>query len=147
MSQVLYPKFLTDARQYAAAQAFWEELWQEVLQQAATIDSWRSPWLTPKHADGTPYRDGNPIFSAINESDRLGVRIIQEAPAQTGPNELDHWVDTFGNGTDSAKIRELVISTALGETTRAQVQKLLTSWVLRGKVNPAGKSKLARSRR
>lgn len=147
MSRLLHPRFLTNAKQYAAARAVWKQLWHEVLTQTGQVDSWKSPWLTPKHADGTPYRDGNPIFSAVNETDRLGVRIIQEAPMSAGPNELDYWVDTFGSAADPNKVRELVISTVLDEGTRLQARELLACWVARGKLSGACKSGLARSRR
>ena len=144
MAKLLYPKFLTNAKQYAAAQAFWQQLWQYVLREAGKLDCWHTPWLKANYADRTSFRDGNPIHSAVNEAERLGVRIIQEQPSSQGKSELDYWVDTFGDRTASNSIRELVISTVLDEDTRQQAYDLLHDWVTRRKLKPTRKSSPAR---
>ena len=78
-------------------------------------------------ADGTPCRDGNPIFSAYSPSRRRGVRIIQLEPAGDA-RELTFWVDDFARG-DPEQVKELVVSCVLSEETLPVVNELLRQWV------------------
>ena len=74
-------------------------------------------------ADGTPFPDGNPIFSAVCPSRRLGVRVIQIGlDAESG---LETWTDTFGED----EVRELVITCPLTEQNLDEAIQLMRTWI------------------
>src|SRR5438045_3918635 len=81
--------------EYAKAESVWRERWDAVLRELGEQGNWQTPWMTTNSNDGTPFRDGNPIFSAVCPERHLGVRVIQLEPADD-PNELSFWTDTFG---------------------------------------------------
>ena len=123
-----FPHFLSDVDEYARAEAYWQDLWRRALEKSKKGKGWRSPWLTTRFANGTPCRDGNPIFSAVNETQKLGVRIIQHAPSEAV--DLDSWTDEFGGSPKNERIRELVISCVPTRQTASHVLKLLCGWVM-----------------
>src|SRR5438046_1969229 len=95
MVDFLYPNFLEDSQEYERAEALWNERWTDLVRRVGQEKLWQNPWLNTKFANGTPFRDGNPIFSAVAPKRRLGVRIIQLEPSGN-PKELNVWTDTFG---------------------------------------------------
>src|SRR5881396_1945353 len=102
MVQHLYSNFLSDPREYARAEKFWQDLWEDLIR-AAGVTEWESPWL------GAPLRDGNPIFSAISHSRGRGVHVIQHAPTSEDV-ELVWWLDKFGEERIDQIVYQLVIS-------------------------------------
>jgi hypothetical protein len=98
-----------------------------VIERTGEKALWQVPWLNTTFADGTPCRDGNPIFSAVCPARRLGVRVIQREPAGN-PRELNYWIDTFAQGEPEA-IRELVISCVLTEETVVDALDLMNQWI------------------
>ena len=84
----------------------------------------------PEFANGTPMRDGNPIFSAVSPTLRRAVRIIQHEPS-SDELELEHWLDTFQG---DEPISELVISCALSEQVQEKAAGLIRSWIAAGRV-------------
>jgi hypothetical protein len=127
MVAFLFPRFLKNAREYEKAQRLWQSQWQDLVARAGQTDHWECPWLNTAFADGTPCRDGNPIFSAVNRQDSLGIRVIQLEPRKAA--EISHWTDEFGQGSDA--IRELVISCALTEQALQKAVALMNDWVIR----------------
>lgn len=132
MAEHLFPKFLTDAREYERAEALWQRQWEEVVRRAGEQELWESPWLRATLADGTACRDGNPIFSAVCPSRRLGVRLIQLEPSGE-PRELYYWTATFAKG-EPEEVTELVISCVLTRETLLDAVGLMDQWVTRGEV-------------
>jgi len=65
MAEHLFPHFLSDALEYREAEKLWRHRWLQVVQQAEQAGCWQAPWLNTTFADGTPFQDGNPMFSAI----------------------------------------------------------------------------------
>jgi hypothetical protein len=82
MSTVLYSNFLNDPEEYARAESFWKHHWERLLSEVGQKGTWQSPWFNTTFANGTPFRDGNPIFTAVCTSRRLGVQIIQLDPTE-----------------------------------------------------------------
>ena len=80
-----------------------------------------------KYNDGTPFADGNPIFSAVAPDRRLGVRVIQVDPSEE-PRELAVWTDTFAEGEPEA-VKELVITCALTPQTLGNSLALMERWI------------------
>ena len=139
MNNFLFPNFLKDPREYKKAQSLWQSRWEELVEAARQKRRWESPWLHTTFADGTPCRDGNPIFSAINRKDGLGIRVIQQEPVKD-PNELSHWTDKFDQEGRKA-IKELVISCTLTERTLQQALELMRLWFTRKKRLPSAPRK------
>ncbi len=63
----LVRNFLTIPQGYDAAQKFWFDLWNEVLDGLQVVPGeWDLPWVGNRLTNGSELRDGNPIFSAFS---------------------------------------------------------------------------------
>src|SRR5438128_2276394 len=85
----IHEDFLKGPQQYKQAVRYWRDLWERLVIEAGVADKWRHPWLA------APLQDGDPIFSAVSDSERRGVRVIQHAPT-SDEVELVWWTDQFG---------------------------------------------------
>ena len=65
MAAVLYADFLNDPEEYTRAESFWKQRWEQLMEEVGQGGSWRTPWFNTTFVNGTPFRDGNPIFSAV----------------------------------------------------------------------------------
>ena len=121
----LFPKFLADESEYGKVEQFWRQIWADIPANDRAVGKWRADWFEPQ-----PPRDGNPVFTAVSEKFRKGIRVIQYEPTSQEP-ELDFWLDTFGGEpTDPSAIRELVIACALSTESARHARKLMSSWIL-----------------
>lgn len=132
MVRYLFPNFLTDAQEYEQAEAIWREHWDDLVRRLGQEWLWEHPWLNTTFADGTPCRDGNPIFSALSPHRRLGVHVIQLEPSDD-PKEFYVWSDTFAKGTPEA-VKELVISCVLSHQTLLEAIDLMKRWIIEEEV-------------
>jgi len=132
MVKYLFPEFLSDSGQYSEAEKTWRCAWEELVRRSDAFDLWQSPWLNTNFANGIPCRDGNPIFSCICPSRRVGIRVIQLPPSEN-PRELYFWTDTFAKG-EPEWVDELVISCALTQVTLYDAVDLMNQWISEGKV-------------
>jgi hypothetical protein len=132
MSHFLFPDFLDDPQQYQEAEEFWLRTWKELVREAEQANQWKSPHYTTTLVDGTPCRDGDPIFSAVDPTRRLGVRIIQFEP--TGDSgEIVSWQDTFAEG-EPEEVRDLVISCSLTDETLSKACDLIRQWITQDRI-------------
>jgi hypothetical protein len=127
MTRALYPNFLEDPRQYEQAEESWRRHWRDLVRRAGEPDLWETPWGNTTFADGTPCRDGNPIFSAVCRSRRLGIQVIQLEPSEH-PRELSCWIDTFARG-EPEEIQVLAISCVLTNHTQLDAVDLMNQWI------------------
>lgn len=126
---LLFPRFLDAAAEYDATEAFWSGVWSGIIAETgAPPGDWRSPWFENVSGDGTKFRDGNPIFSAVCDRRKLGVRILQFIP-EPGDITADHWTDTAGDPDEGGTVKELVISCALYPSALPVVRGWLRDWV------------------
>jgi hypothetical protein len=137
MAEYLYSNFLSNATEYEQAERLWQTSWEDLLRRAPAQPLWKSPWLTMTFANGEPFRDGNPIFSAVCPTRRLGIRVIQLEPSADAPAEFDFWTDVFAEGEPEA-IKELVISCTLTPQTLLLALDLMNQWVSQGEVRGQG---------
>jgi hypothetical protein len=135
MVKYLFPNFLNDPHEYEQVEAVWHERWDDLVRRVGQEWLWKSPWLNTHFADGTPCRDGNPIFSAVSPLRRLGVRVIQVEPSDN-PRELHVWADTFAKGEPEA-IKELVITCVLTDQTLLDAVDLMKRWITEEDVGSA----------
>lgn len=138
MVKALFPNFLNNLDAYHQAETLWRERWDELVRRVGQEQQWATPWLTTTFADGTPFADGNPIFSAVSPERRLGVRVIQVEPAEE-PRELSFWTDTFAEGEPEA-IEELAITCALTSQTLGDSLALLEQWITKEEVGSLDES-------
>ncbi len=131
--QPWFPNFLHDSAEYAQAEEFWRGLWIEVTRLAGQEQEWQYPWLETAYADGTPFKDGDPIFSTFSPSRKLGIRVIQNQPQEVGP-QLAIWSDVIGDEW-SGEVRTLVISCVLSQRAAALARNLMLDWMLYGRVS------------
>jgi hypothetical protein len=134
--------FLSDPNVYAQAETYWQNRWNELVNFADQEGQWQTPWLRAAFADGTPFRDGDPIFSAISTLVDRAVRVIQYATESDGV-ELDCWVEWFGPDAANRRVQVLVISCSLSVESAAQACDAISSWMVEGAVGgrlsrPAG---------
>jgi hypothetical protein len=133
MDKYLFPNFLSNPAEYAQAEALWIERWKERRECVGDRDDWTTPWLSTEFADGTPCRDGNPIFSAFSPLRRRGIRVIQLEPS-ADPRDRDVWIDAFDkDGLE--KIDELVISCVLTRETLFDAMDMMSQWMDKGKID------------
>ncbi len=134
MGRLLYPNFLSNPEEYAKAEAAWAEAWRDLMRHSRLAALWRSPWLSTTFADGSPCRDGNPIFSAFAPDRALGVRVVQ-LPPDDGAEELTYWTDYFAAGQPEA-VKELVIACVLSDETVFDAIGLMHQWVTHEELAP-----------
>lgn len=127
----LYANFLNDAEEYARTEDFWKRRWEQLLGELGQRAAWQSPWFNTTFVNGTPVGDGNPIFSAVCPSRRLGLQVIQLDPSD---NDLEFraWADTFGADTDA--IRKLVVACTLTERSAEQAIDAMKRWITEERV-------------
>ena len=123
MSKLLCTDFLNNPAEYAQAESIWRDRWTELLHELGQQDVWECPWLNTTFANGTPFRDGNPIFSAICPSRQLAGRIIQIG--SDADAELQTWKGTFGQD----RVQELVIACPLTEQILDNAIQLMRRWI------------------
>src|SRR5260370_16636901 len=121
MVQHLYPNFLTDPREYKLSEKFWNDLWKDLTKEAGVAKGWKSPWLA------APLPDGDPIFSAVSQSQRRGVHVIQHAPT-SNEVEIVSWQDRFGEKGEDEVIDQLVISCAFAQESPPHPLPSIPSW-------------------
>lgn len=131
MANHLFPNFLCDPADYATAERYWLDLWSNLNPHEVEARGWKAGWITTTFADGTPMRDGNPIFSAISEKEGRAIRVIQFAP-QEASTEFDYWLGIHGAGNLGSPdaIAELVIACALSDQAAATAQLLMNAWIV-----------------
>ncbi len=127
MAPYLFPNFLNDPEEYRQAEILWNEQWRKLIAQVGQEHLWTTPWINTTFANGTPWLDGNPVFSAICPSGRRGIRIIQQEPSEA-EIELNSWTDTFAQG-ENEEIKELVISCPLTAETLREAMSLIRQWI------------------
>jgi hypothetical protein len=131
MVKHLWPNFLTDAGAYDAALQFWDQLWHEKIDPWGVRAHW-APWINTHFANGTPFRDGNPIFGRLSLRDRRAVRVIQSEPTSANPI-IDFWLQLFpADAGTAAGVTELVVVCELSEESAQLAAGLIASWVNRG---------------
>jgi hypothetical protein len=127
----LLKNFLADSRQYAKAEKLWAQTWSMLIKQLGQERRWKVPWFEPKFGNGEPMADGNPIFTAVDRSRRMTVRVIQIPVETERETDFTFWTDTFGKG-DPEELDELVIACVLSDQTLAQATDLMTRWAAHG---------------
>jgi hypothetical protein len=130
MACSLFPDFLKDPEQYQQARDLWLRAWNELITEVGPAALWQAPFYATTYADGTPCRDGNPIFSAADPVRRIGVRVIQFEPTGDA-GELTSWRNIFAKG-EPEEIEELVISCSLTEETLSKACDLIRQWIISG---------------
>jgi hypothetical protein len=120
--------FLSDPQVYTAAQQYWADMFTDIVSHAGKKTQW-APWFEPCFVDGTPRRDGNPIWSTVSYEAHKGIRIIQDEPGAFAP-EITAWIDTFGDPAYDECIEELVISCIPSDTTEPIAYKLMHVFVV-----------------
>jgi hypothetical protein len=108
---------------YEQDEAAWRAAWKDVALVHAPFADWATPWVDESH------RDGNPIFSAVSQSARRGVRILRHDRP-----DVMHWLDFFAKG-EPEEIRELVVSVPEGVEVSAsfEIRSLLENWIRDGR--------------
>ncbi|MBI1830550.1 MAG: hypothetical protein HYR84_03755 [Planctomycetes bacterium] len=126
--QLMFPKFLDDPAEYARAEELWKNEWHALVRSVGQEHLWQTPWLNTQFSNGTPFLDGNPIFSALCPGRRIGVRVIQVEPEGDNSDEFTTWTDTFASG-DQEAIQELVIHCALTQETLKRAVDAMKRWL------------------
>lgn len=126
MPIILHPHFLDSEESYAEAEQYWESLFDGIIRSMGWT---HRPYMQNRFGDGTPMRDGNPIFNAyVPEVDRA-VRIIQEAPEDI--EDIASWLN-HTEWEDGTSFSELVISLVLTEETEAEALDRIKQWLQEG---------------
>lgn len=109
-----YANFLDDEAEYAASEAMWIKLWDEVEGK----EGWITPWLN------NPFKDGNPIFSAYHPEKQRAIRIVQHPPGHDDTEVLPI-IGTMMEG----KGKELLIFATAGKIFAEHVGFIMHKWL------------------
>jgi hypothetical protein len=123
MSAILYKNFLSDRAEYQTSVQFWASFFDELL---SSYGYTHEPYLNTTAVDGTPLRDGNPIFHAYIPAIDRAVRIIQEEPEE--PVDFAAWANAT-EWPDGRPLHELVISLVLTAETQALAAQAIRDWL------------------
>jgi hypothetical protein len=130
----LFRNFLEDTKAYAEAEKLWCRSLTKIVKLLGQQKQWKIPWIRPRFGNGTPYRDGNPMFTALDRSRRLAINIIQMPSAAEGEPDLIYWTKKLAEG-DFEQLDALVIACVLSDETLAQATELMTKWAAHGSLN------------
>lgn len=125
MSTLIHGDFLHGADEYARAESFWKRRWEELVKKVGQ-GNWQTPWFNTTFVNGTPFRDGNPIFSAVCPNRRLGVNVVQLDPADEDLEFRAH-TGTFGDNEDA--IRMLVVTVTLTDRSAERALAAIERWI------------------
>jgi hypothetical protein len=131
----LFPTFLSDSSEYARAEAFWREMFIRLWKARGNDGLWRWPWLATTYADGTPFSDGDPIFSAVSQMYNIGLRVIQCEPTK-GRRKAAACVSSRVE-TTFEHILTLTISVDLDESSAKQAEMMIGAWIDAGPLRDA----------
>ena len=128
-TEYLFPNFLESPEEYNAARAYWRALCGHLLSSYDQSDVWE-PRTEQPSADGTPERDGNPIYSLVNHNQLKSIVIIQQDPKIHRKWEIVAWVDKFGDEfSEPRPIDELVFACNLTHKAVNTFQRLFEAWI------------------
>ena len=92
MEEYLFANYLTDPAVYDAAVAFWRDSFKPILEKAPRV--WKDSWLATSGCNGTPFRDGDPMYSAVALDKSRGIRVRQDAQGQEPGAAV--WIYRYG---------------------------------------------------
>ena len=119
----LFKNFLADKRVYRLNQAFWKRQIQKALGKDHLA---LTPWVKDSFANGRPFFDGNPIFSA-RISPHKALRIVQEGP-ESKTVEFGYWTEKTHLEKDQ-EVEEMVISLELSRESQQLAMEVLQEWI------------------
>ena len=119
-----FPNFLSSSAQYKKAELYWSNLCEEILSDLGQLSLWKD-WLKVEFVDGTPFLDGNPIYSLSNRKNNLALRIIQVEFEQEGAM-FDSWVDDAE--IDGEVYKELVVYCSVCTDNEDKIHEAVRSW-------------------
>ena len=130
---ILFPRFLEDTTEYGKAEQYWIELWRHI---EGTFE-WTTPWLKTQFANGDPFYDGNPIFSAFSLQRQRGVRVVQ-LDAESDDEPFSCWVEA-AEAPKGEPLDSLVLCCGLTDHTAIRATQMLAGWVAGKELNlPSG---------
>lgn len=122
ISKHLYKDFLEDGRIYTLARNHWKSILGQVHRDFLAV----SPATVDKFRDSSPFRDGNPIFSARFNSLNKLIRIVQERP-ENSDVELSAWIEE--TEVEELPFQELVICLEMSPESVHIAKELIEAWV------------------
>jgi len=127
---LLYRNFLRDPREYVLLENWWRRLADNIL--TARGERQWEPWFSHCYLNGKPFRDGNPIFSAVSPDGARAVRIIQVGIEELGTDgdESRLSAELLQHPQTRDKLKEeLVIRCVLYREDVATIRELLEYWM------------------
>lgn len=118
-NECLAPNFLNDPSQYELSEIVWKLCWKVAIESTDRFAQWKTPWLKTCSDDGSPFRDGNPIFSAFSRDRQIGIRIIQDETEEL----------SWRNDVLQDDIKTLTINCSLSEQNVERAFKLIRWWI------------------
>ena len=129
MVRHLYKNFLSNLEQYKAAEDFWRNLCEKtIVKYLGQKHGWKV-WLNVHFCDGTPFLDGNPMYSLISPDSKKGIAIYQHEPTED-KIIFGAWMDKFGPIDETQDfVEEIVIGCELSEESAQLAKELIEIWV------------------
>jgi hypothetical protein len=80
---------------------------RSLAQTGAEPGDWTIPFFTTSFADGTPFCDGNPVFSAANENKKVLLRVVLDDQAAEPFEYDDHWNGRYAERVVVGRVADL----------------------------------------
>ncbi len=117
----IFPDFLNNNDIYNKAVMYWKKTCEEILRSTGEYDCW-GDWLNVGFSDGTPFYDGNPIYSLINKTTHRALKIIQV----DDDIEFDIWEKKIESCNELNDV--LVVYCMLSSENSTDIKKILRWW-------------------
>ena len=116
--------------EYKECEIFWRDLCESILVKYYGHEHGWKVWLNTHFADGTPFLDGNPMYSLISPDSRKGIAIYQQYEPTTEKICIGAWMDKFGPiDVIQDYVEEIVIACELSEESAQIARELIEVWV------------------
>ncbi|MEA5602187.1 hypothetical protein [Nostoc sp. UHCC 0252] len=128
MVKHLFKAFLSNIDDYRASENFWRNLCESILRKHQGEKHGWKIWLNVHFNDGTPFLDGNPIYSLISPDNKKSICINQDE-ANKEKIYIVAWMNKFGPIDKENFIEELVIVCELSEESAQLASELIEAWI------------------
>ncbi|WP_027002760.1 hypothetical protein [Hugenholtzia roseola] len=119
----LFRTFLQSPQQYGRLEAWWKK---QFVAYFPDCPDCKINWHKAQYANGTPLRDGNPIFTVYIPKIGKNIRIVQEALEDEQDIHLDTWTDK--KYYQDKLVPELVIALTLTKETAKEAFACMAEW-------------------
>lgn len=128
MKRYRFATLLSDSDVYAAAERYWEELFESIVARHGEGEEWRH-WLTKTFVDGTQIAEGT-VLSKVSPA--KGIIVVQNDPdTWSNQNDVVAWTGVFGDAEFDSQVNYLRISLVLTDESAKVAGRLIDTFIVK----------------